>query len=161
LPKIKADETICLDKVIDAGGLENNLTYEWQDLGDTRPTIEVSNEGIYKVKISNQFGCSLIRTVTVAGPCSARIYAPDVFTPNGDNMNDVFKIILVGGSIVRLDIFNRWGNIIYSEENTNPQWNGEFKGSICLNGAYAYILSYKTLQDNLVHEYRGKVLLQK
>lgn len=161
LPKIKADETICLDKVIDAGGLENNLTYEWQDLGDTRPTIEVSNEGVYKVKISNQFGCSLIRTITVTGPCNARIYAPDVFTPNGDNINDVFKVILVGGSIVRLDIFNRWGNIIYSEENTNPQWNGEFKGSICLNGAYAYVLSYKTLQDNLVHEYRGKVLLQK
>ena len=42
LPKIKPDESICLEKTIDAGGLEGNLTYEWTGTGDTKPVIEIT-----------------------------------------------------------------------------------------------------------------------
>jgi gliding motility-associated-like protein len=143
LPKIKADETTCRQKSIDAGGLENNLTFEWQGISETKPII----------------GCSLIRTITVNGLCNPRIYAPDIFTPNGDNLNDKFRVILDGGNIIGLDIYNRWGNIVFSEEQSNPEWDGKYKGDFCQNDTFAYVLRYKNNKDNSISEYRGTIIL--
>jgi gliding motility-associated-like protein len=158
-PRIKADLTMCLEKTIEAGGLEDNLSYEWQDLGETKPVIEIQNEGIYKVKISNQFGCSKTRTITVDGPCSAQIFAPTAFTPNRNGINDIFKLIVVGGEALKLDIYNRWGNPIYSEESSNPKWDGEYNGDVCPSDIYPYVFYYRTLKSDVVQKYRGTILI--
>lgn len=161
LPKVKTDETICLEKTIEAGGLESNLIYEWQGLGETKPVIQVLNEGVYKVRISNQFGCSKTRTITVSGPCDTQIFAPNAFTPNNDSVNDIFKVIIVSGEAVKLDIYNRWGNHIYTEENLNPKWDGTYKGDVCPNGTYSYVLFYKTLKNDSIQRYRGTILIHR
>lgn len=161
VPKIKVDETTCLEKTIEAGGLESNLIYEWQGLGETKPVIEIANEGMYKVKISNQFGCSKTRTITVDGPCNIQIFAPTAFTPNSDGVNDIFKVIVVGGEGIKLDVYNRWGNQIYSGEGVNPKWDGLYKGEVCPNGIYPYVLIYKSLKGDSTQEYRGTILLFK
>jgi len=57
------------------------------------------------------------------------IYVPKVFTPNGDGSNDVLKPILVGISAFHyLNVYNRWGNLVFTTQDPNRGWDGTFKG---------------------------------
>jgi len=57
------------------------------------------------------------------------IYVPRVFTPNGDGTNDILKPILVGiANFHYFNIYNRWGNLIFTTEDANQGWDGRFKG---------------------------------
>jgi gliding motility-associated-like protein len=161
MPVVAADETTCSDKPLIAGDFDSNLTYLWEHSGEKTRTVNIREDGIYKVKITNQFGCSKTRTIKVNGPCNTRIFAPDIFTPNSDGENDVFKLFILGGVQVRLDIYNRWGSIIYSEENAAPQWDGKFKGEACQTGNYPDILKYRPLNNDSVYEFRGVVMVQR
>ncbi|HEY4107906.1 Ig-like domain-containing protein [Puia sp.] len=57
------------------------------------------------------------------------IYVPRVFTPNNDGTNDILKPILVGISQFHyFNIYNRWGNLIFTTQDPNQGWDGTFKG---------------------------------
>jgi len=57
------------------------------------------------------------------------IYVPKVFTPNGDGSNDVLKPILVGiSSFHYFNVYNRWGNMVFTTQDPNHGWDGTFKG---------------------------------
>ena len=161
LPKIKPDETICLNTVMEAGGLEPNLDFEWQHSGDTSRIISVSEDGSYRVKITNQYGCSLTRTITVDGPCYPRIFAADIFTPNEDNINDTFQVSVIGATIIQLDIFNRWGLQILKDTTAKPLWDGKFDGKYCPPGVYPYVLRYKSNRYNTILKHQGSVVLSR
>jgi gliding motility-associated-like protein len=160
-PKMLQDEVSCIEKPLSAGIPDNKLTYFWEHSSEKTHEVNVLQEGVYKVKVTNQFGCTKTRTITVNGPCNTRIFAPDIFTPNGDSTNDIFKVFMLGGTQLRLDVYNRWGTPIYSEEGTNPQWDGKVKGEACQNGYYPYILKYKALNTDTVYEFRGSILLER
>lgn len=156
LPDIASNVNACKDDPINAGKNDNSLSYLWEHSGETTYKVNVQNEGIYKVKVTNQFGCFVNRIINVFGPCEPKIYAPNTFTPNEDGINDIFKITLIGGTVISLYIFNRWGELIYTD--SNPQWDGKFEDKYCLSDTYAYILKYKTLLDDF-KQYRGAILL--
>jgi gliding motility-associated-like protein len=57
------------------------------------------------------------------------IYVPRVFTPNGDGTNDVLKPILVGiANFHYFNVYNRWGNLVFTTQDANQGWDGRFKG---------------------------------
>lgn len=64
---------------------------------------------------------------------------PNVFTPNGDQVNDFFE--LTDYIIDSLTVTNRWGNIVYSSSN-NSKWDGKNKGENCEEGVYFYVFEY-------------------
>jgi gliding motility-associated-like protein len=161
LPAVLPDEITCQDKPLIASSPDSNLTYLWELSGEKSRAISVAQDGVYKVKITNQFGCSKTRIFTVAGPCSASILAPDIFTPNGDGINDTFKLFISGGTPIKLIIYNRWGNPVFSSTDSNPEWDGKLKGEDVLNGTYAYILHYKTLTSSATQKYWGVVHIER
>ena len=66
-------------------------------------------------------------------------YAPNVFSPNGDGENDVFEISGDGLEVLVLQVFDRWGNLLYSVKNENPaRWNGWAKNGMLQAGVYAW-----------------------
>jgi len=70
------------------------------------------------------------------------IVAPNGFTPNEDGINDYFKPVYKGMQLVRMEIYNTWGNLIYVEENANlVGWNGLVKNKQAENGNYLYKIS--------------------
>jgi gliding motility-associated-like protein len=73
---------------------------------------------------------------------------PNVITPNGDNINDVFTF---DNSLVmakRLSIMNRWGNVVYQTEDSFS-WDGSFNGNPCSDGVYYYIIEVsETIKTN-------------
>ena len=71
---------------------------------------------------------------------------PNVFTPNGDGINDTFNFTLVGASDVNFNIYNRWGDLILTTNNktqTTIFWDGRTTSGIeCISGVYFYTLQY-------------------
>jgi len=74
------------------------------------------------------------KAITFGSPARVKfapinIYVPKVFTPNGDGSNDVLKPILVGISAFHyFNVYNRWGNLVFTTQDPNQGWDGTFKG---------------------------------
>jgi len=67
------------------------------------------------------------------------VQAPNIFTPNGDDLNDLFELDIQNAVNVDLVILNRWGNVMYESSGPNPAWDGKSpNGSIAKEGTYFY-----------------------
>ena len=75
---------------------------------------------------------------------------PNVFSPNGDGLNDCFSLDKVGKfkDCSAIQIFNRWGKIMYEANNGNECWDGTNKnnGATCDEGVYFYIIKIKSAE---------------
>ncbi|WP_345249228.1 T9SS type B sorting domain-containing protein [Nibrella saemangeumensis] len=69
---------------------------------------------------------------------NAKIFAPDVFTPNGDGQNDEFTVIGKYWKKFTLTIFNRWGETLYQTTETGKGWDGLINGQPAEPGTYIY-----------------------
>lgn len=93
----------------------------------------------------NVFGATSI-TETQYQDYTSRLEIPNIFTPNGDQVNDSFRPI-EETNITHIDIciYNRWGSPVYKETGTTFNWDGRFGNSACVDGVYYYIIRYETL----------------
>lgn len=67
------------------------------------------------------------------------VVVPNVFTPNGDNANNLFELTTSGATKIELTILNRWGNVMYQNEGPNPVWDGKTpSGADAEEGTYFY-----------------------
>jgi gliding motility-associated-like protein len=64
--------------------------------------------------------------------------APNVFTPNGDNENDLFELDHQNAVEIELVVLNRWGNVMYESTGANPTWDGKVNGTVAPDGTYFY-----------------------
>ncbi len=88
------------------------------------------------------------------------INIPNVLTPNGDGINDYFGPEIQGNYIPKgkMQIFNRWGKLIYHTDELSKKWDGKINGEKCSSGTYFWIISYTT-PDNKLIEKKGAVEL--
>ena len=141
---------------------ENAITYLW-NFGDDDTTSTVF-EPLKVYKYSNEYDVLLIATDSVG--CSDSSYhevspplvafVPNAFTPNGDQLNDTFKIYGQGfytGSELKefsVEIYNRWGALIFSSKSHDFEWDGTFKGEKVQNGSYVYKMTVQGFQQQKV-----------
>ena len=92
------------------------------------------------------------------------IFVPDVFTPNGDGKNDLFVIKGITGRVVKLTVFNRWGNLVYEADAYDNTWNGTPNVSALIignsklpQGTYFFIAEF---EDGKTKTINGYVVLQ-
>ena len=69
---------------------------------------------------------------------SMSLYIPNTFTPNGDGINDTFGINGEAINEFNMIIYNRWGEQVFSSDNTNKRWDGTFQGKKVSSGSYVY-----------------------
>ena len=93
-----------------------------------------------------------------------RIDIPEGFSPNRDGVNDYFVIIKPYGTILDLEVYNRWGNVVYANPNYNNEWDGRgtnnFIGQELMDGGYYYTLKAKSA-NGTVQIFKGFVLIQR
>jgi gliding motility-associated-like protein len=113
---------------------------------------------VYNVRLiaSNDF-CLDTAFVNITVSESA-IYAPNVFTPNGDGKNDEFRVAFK--SIIQFEcwIYNRWGRKMYSWTNPLKGWDGTYNGKKMPEGPYFYVIR-AVGSDKVVHKLKGSVSL--
>lgn len=143
VPNLGKDTSVCKGKlVVLSPGIFNS--YEWSNT-TTAPTLNVKDTGRYWVKVVNSTGCFAYDTIFVAPSTKCiPIFIPNAFTPNADNLNDVFKpIINVPVDNYQMSIYNRWGQIIFNTRNVLRGWDGKFKNSIQHTGTFVYEIKFK------------------
>ena len=126
----------------------NGLVYSyWLDSLTRKPVSNphgITKRGRYFIRATNEYGCIAIQPVNVVilPPPQPIVYAPTGFTPNGDGLNDVFKIKIIGETTVHLlKIYNRWGELVYNNPDMNKNWDGKFKSLELPAGVYVWILA--------------------
>ena len=73
------------------------------------------------------------------------IYVPNVFSPNGDGINDIFKVRGATFELISMKIFNRWGQLIY-EDRVGTGWDGWYSSGIkASTGNYSYLIELQPL----------------
>ena len=93
-------------------------------------------------------------------PSSCDIYLPNVFSPNGDNINDVFGNLASPLPFLwDLEIFDRSGNIVYASKDPAIGWDGICKGKECQVGVYVWKLIYQNSPLEESHLLAGDVTL--
>ncbi|MCB9234699.1 MAG: SBBP repeat-containing protein [Bacteroidia bacterium] len=78
----------------------------------------------------------------------ARIFLPTAFTPNGDGLNDVFTPISKYVAQLNLEIFDRFGMLIFQSSEQFPGWDGKFKQESAPEGVYSFKIIGKDLEGN-------------
>jgi gliding motility-associated-like protein len=106
---------------------------------------------IYLIAESN-LGCSDTVRKCIEIVKEAIVVIPNVFTPNGDTKNDVFKINSTGLKSLHCVIFDRWGLKMYEWDGVNGFWDGSAQSGKAPDGTYFYILDYTDLLDNTTTE---------
>lgn len=135
------DTTLCQSRKLNTQG---SGTYMW-NTGETSSWIWVKQAGTYSVTV-NRNGCSNSDTITLS-ECPDPIYfIPDAFSPDGNANNEVFKLEGIGIRQMDMQIYNRWGGLLYKASGENIAWDGRYLGDICPQGTYLYYISM--LGDN-------------
>lgn len=109
------------------------------------PSSTYTEPGTYTVMLvaSNGTCVDSVSTVIIVD-AETTITIPNVFSPNGDGVNDVFFIKSTGMESLNCDIFNRWGQLVYKIGSPGQRWDGTLNnGNLATDGTYFYILTAK------------------
>jgi gliding motility-associated-like protein len=97
----------------------------------------------YTISATNEFGCKASGVLAVK--LIRDLVIPNVFTPNGDGVNDTWQVKnLADYSDCHIDIYNRYGQLIYKGTGYSREWNGTSNGKPLSAGTYYYIIDLKT-----------------
>ena len=135
-----ATSYICEDEGIWFDASFEGATYLWQD-GSTEPLFKAVTPGEYSVQV-NINNC-IFGESTELSSCERCLYIPNIFSPNGDGINDNFRTF----PACELNnyheiIFDRWGNIVFESFSVDDFWDGNYDGQKATMGAYLYFIEY-------------------
>ncbi len=160
---------------------DNFVLYNWQPLNNfiTQPSVSVKalikNNTYYYVTISNvnlSIYCPYSKKdsiyISIQDTCTKEIepFLPNLFTPNGDGINETFLVRIPKTKSVRLQIYNVWGSLLYeassnaNNELTELNWDGKYKGEACNVSTYYYLIEAETISEQK-KVYKGFVSLMK
>ncbi len=135
----------------------NNMTSEEYATQITYPN-EINNYTI-TLQVTNYFGCFDTAQANVK-IVPDDFYIPNAFSPNGDGINDLFKIANLSNHIIQnFSIYNRNGNRVFYTTTSLDTWDGNYLGKPSETGVYFYILNYKLPNDNTEYQLRGDITL--
>ena len=130
----------------------------------TNPVHEYAESGTYYVSlfIENQFGCKDTTIQELKIRPTFAVWIPNVFTPDGDGLNDFFSVDGFGLDEIDLRIYDRWGELIKHQigRKENVSWDGLYKGQLVQQDIYVYKVTATDVLGN-THDYIGRVTLIK
>ncbi|MEZ7497156.1 PKD domain-containing protein [Flavobacterium sp. Arc3] len=111
--------------------------------------------------VTYPFGCVYVQKITFIVEKGYLLVVPNAFTPNDDNLNDTFRPVTKALKNVRLDIYDTWGSLIYSETGEILRgWDGKIKGQNAENGNYYCKVSGETFYGTVVNVNHPFVLIK-
>ena len=130
---------------------------------DLNPTHTYLNPKEYVVTqtVTYPFGCVYVHKISFSVEKGYILVVPNAFTPNNDALNDTFRAVTKGLKKVRLDVYDTWGSMIYSETGDVLRgWDGKIKGADAENGNYYSKVSGTTFYGITVEENHPFVLIK-
>lgn len=122
--------------------------------------VALLNENItYTVTATTPQGCSGMDAINIKVYRGPEIYVPNAFSPNGDGRNELLKAIPVGIKEFKyFNVYNRWGQLIFSTKDASKGWNGEVNHQQQGTGAFVWMAEGVDGKGNVIRR-RGTVTL--
>ncbi|HRG90898.1 MAG TPA: gliding motility-associated C-terminal domain-containing protein, partial [Chitinophagales bacterium] len=118
-------------------------SYSWSN---TAATAVIANlpAGTYTVTVTDAIGCSISAQLPVLDTyCPSFVYFPTGFSPNGDGVNDVLRARFSDDlDKFNLQVYNRWGELVFESNNKLDGWNGIYKGKHQSLSVYTWVARY-------------------
>jgi gliding motility-associated-like protein len=137
-------------------------TYNASGSSSMTPNATYTAAGTYSVLLSVTKGtCKGTKVKIIVVEVPSKLEVPNVFTPNGDKVNDVFRLIAASLNEISASIFDRWGNKVYEvvSGTGNIAWDGKNQfGKECPSGTYFYMIK-ATGKDGQEYDLKGNVTL--
>ena len=156
VPLLNLDPSIpwCEGDIISLDATQSFVAgYLWSD-GSSTPTLQVLSPGLYSIEVTTP--CSTASQEVDVFPgldcvvpeVNDGFYLPNVFSPNGDGINDVFSVSV--GSDLEVTsmvgtIYDRWGNRVHGSTENPFNWDGFFNDELVLPGAYVFVIQIEYL----------------
>jgi gliding motility-associated-like protein len=111
------------------------------------PSVKLNTTTTYTMTVRDNQSCTSSDNVviTVLPYC---LKVMDAFTPNGDGQNDTWVVTNNGGACTKqvyVTVFNRYGNIVYKDDNYANKWDGRYDGKPVADGTYYYVITYRLI----------------
>ena len=166
--KIKAGESVNLrvDTDLDISEISSIVWTPATGLSCTDCLETMANPAVtttYTVTILDIYGCNHVAMVTIEVDGEVDVFVPNIFSPNGDNINDRFKLHSSDELIVKsFEVYDRWGELLYRASDVLSTddfgWDGTFKGETVIPNVYVYRIAY-ILPNNESKKLSGEITL--
>ncbi len=143
---------------LDAGN--PGMHYLWHPTGERSQIIYANKQQKYHVEVTNEDGCTATDFIEFTRDCISSFYVPTAFSPNNDGLNDVFRPRYVQNvDQYQMEIFNRWGERLFSNTDTGTGWDGTYQGIDCPMGTYTVLIHYYDYEKRRFERYQTRVVL--
>ncbi|MDG1333766.1 MAG: gliding motility-associated C-terminal domain-containing protein [Crocinitomicaceae bacterium] len=152
----------------------NGYTYEWSfedgiPSQSTQTNVQVlfpdGVEGRYDVQLitTSELGCIDTMDHELIVYPEVLIYAPNAFTPDGDEHNQTWRVFMEGIDVYDFEllIFDRWGEVVWESRDIEVGWDGTYNGRLAPTGTYTWIIRTKDLMNDAKYTYDGHLNLLK
>jgi len=125
----------------------NGSRYQWykngsQIAGAINSALIIDTGGKYEVEITNGKGCSSFSPAQELRGPSPTLYIPNAFTPGKKGLNDTFRAKGASVDNFLMQIYNRWGEMVFQSDDMNKGWDGTYQGVNAPVGYYFYMVQY-------------------
>lgn len=140
------DSIVCWGDTIQIGAIvPDAISYEWQD-GSEDPFYTVTEPQTYSVLVTTDCYAETL-SKTFESNCPCEYFIPNIFTPNEDGLNDVFRPLLNCRTLnYELRIFNEYGKLIFRSLDPFKGWDGTVKDAPTNTGTYVYYLNTTVIE---------------
>lgn len=130
----------------------SHISFLWNNQIESNYYV-IDTSGQFVVKVSDDAGCASIERFEVS-LCPSPFYAPNAFTPNGMEPNNVFRVFKTGIYEFELVIVNRWNQEVFRSADINEGWDGNHQenGTKCPDGKYVFKARFKEKQNHQFQE---------
>jgi gliding motility-associated-like protein len=141
-------------------------TYLWQPGGSLScvtcpaPVASPAATAAYTLDYVDDNGCAASAEATVYVNRDKMLFIPNAFSPNGDGVNDAFRVFSAGVQSVDAMVFNRWGEKLFQWNGLEGSWDGTYKGTVVDAGVYVYSVQLRWLDGQVKNE-KGTVTVVK
>lgn len=154
--------------IVELGAISNThpLTYLWEssavlnDYTIRNPTTEIQVPTWASVTVTDQYGCQSTASYLIGVPETSTLYAPNSVTPNGDEVNNVFRVYGTNIDQFHIVIFDRWGEVIFESNDFHFLWDVTYKGKIVQDGIYVYKI-FAIGTDDVIYDITGHLTVIK
>lgn len=148
------DTTVCgadFEVALQAVPVMPHTSYLWST-GDTTMTITATSAGAFVISATNACGTVRDTVNIVQFPHEPGYFIPNVFSPNGDGINDAFLVENFRPEEYLLRIFDRWGRLVFETSNNEAAWDGQASGKPAPEGTYYYSIRTRDCRGYLIYE---------
>ncbi|MFN0015660.1 MAG: laminin B domain-containing protein [Saprospiraceae bacterium] len=142
-PGLQSDTVVCRGEPLDLSVPSGLIDWQWGD-GSRSAFLRVMESGRYTLT-GHTATCMVSDTVAVSyiNCAECQYYIPNVFSPNDDGRNDVWQVFLPCiWQRFRLEVFDRWGNLVFVSADPEQVWNGKAGGMSAPPGVYVWQLEW-------------------